>query len=53
MSVKRPNFTSVFLKAAYHANVGAERKRVGPSSYILRHMFQKFSNTSANNIVLF
>ena len=36
ISVKRSNFTLVFLKAAYHANSGAEENFAGSSSYILR-----------------
>ena len=43
------DFTLVFFKAAYHANLGAEINFSGSDSYILRHIFQKFSNTSANN----
>ena len=48
-SGKRSNFILVLFTAAYHANPGAERKRVGSSSYFSRHIFWKFSNTSANN----
>ena len=46
------NFILLFFKAAYHANSGAARKRAGSSSYISRHIFRKFSNTSANSNVL-
>ena len=49
--VKRSNFTLVFFKAAFHANPGAERNFAGSISYFLRHIFQKFSKTSANNNV--
>ena len=49
ISVKRSNFTLVLFKAAFHAKTGAVRKRAGSSSYILRHIFLKFSNTSASN----
>ena len=52
MSVKRSNFTLVFFKAACHANPGAERNFAGSSSYISTQIFQKFSNTSADNDVL-
>ena len=41
----------VFFKAACHANPGGEINFEGSSSYILRHIFLKFSNTSANNNV--
>ena len=51
--IKRSNFTLVFFKAACHSNHCAVRKRAGSSSYILRHIFQNFSNTSANNNVSF
>ena len=47
--VNKSNFTFVFFKAACHANTGAVRKQAGLSSYISRHIFQKFSNTSASN----
>ena len=50
--VKRSNFTLVVFTAACHANLGAERNFVGSSSYILRHLFLKFSNTSDNNVLL-
>ena len=45
------NFTSVFFKVACHANPGAERNFVEPSSYILIQIFLKFSNTPAKNNV--
>ena len=48
-SVKRYNFTSVVSKATCHANPGAEEKRSSSSSYILRHVVRKISNTSTNN----
>ena len=38
-------------KAAFHANPGAERNFAESSSYILIHIFLKFSNTSAKNNV--
>ena len=53
ITVTRFNFTFVFLKAACHANPGAEKSFAGSSSYILRHIFLEFSNTSANNNILF
>ena len=40
ISVKRSNFISVFLKAAYHAIPGAVRKRAWSSLYISRHIFE-------------
>ena len=52
LSVKRSNFTLVVFKAACHANSGAERNFAGSSSYILRHILLKFSNTSANSNIL-
>ena len=51
ISVKRSSFTLVFFKVACYAIPGAERSFAGPSLYILRHIFLKFSNTSANNNV--
>ena len=51
ISVKRFNFTLAFLKAACHANPGAERNYAWSSLYILRDIFVKFSNTSGNNNV--
>ena len=41
-------FTSVFFKAAFHANPGAETKWTGSLSYISIHLFQKISNISAS-----
>ena len=52
ISLKRSNFTLILFKVACHANRGAVRKQAGSNSYILRHLFRKFSNTSANNNVL-
>ena len=49
MSVKKSNFTLVSYKVAGHDNPGAERNFAGFSSYILRHVFLKFSNTLANS----
>ena len=49
ISVKRSNFTLVYFKAACHANYGAEINFAGSDFYISRQIFQKFSNTSANN----
>ena len=51
MSVNNSNFTFVFFKAACHANLGAEIYFAGSSLYISRHIFLKFSNTSAKNKV--
>ena len=51
MSVNSSNFTSVFFKAAYHANLGAKRNFVGSSSFILICIFQKFSKTSPKSNV--
>ena len=52
ISVKRCNFTLVCFTVACHANRGVERNFAGTSSYSFRHIFLKFSNTSANNNVL-
>ena len=52
MSVNSSKFTFVFLKAVCHANPCEVRKRVGSSSHISRHIFPKFSDTSAKNAVL-
>ena len=52
ISVKISNLTLVFLKAACHANSGAEQNFAGSSSSILRHIFLKFSDTCAVNTVL-
>ena len=49
ISIKRCNFTFVFFKTACHANAGAERSFSGSGLYIIRHIFQKFLNTPANN----
>ena len=49
VSVKKSHFTLVLFKAACHANRGAVRKQAGSNSYISRHIFQNFSNTSTNN----
>ena len=46
-SIKRSNMTLVFYKAACHADPGAGRNFAGSSLYISRHIFLKFSNTSA------
>ena len=51
ISVERSNFTLALLKAAWHANPGAERNFAGSSSYTLRGIFLKFSNTPANSNV--
>ena len=53
ISVKGSNFTLAFFKAACHANPVEFRKQAGSSSYISRYLFQKFSNTSADNNVSF
>ena len=47
--VNRSSFN--FFKTTCHANPGKVRKGVGSSSYLSRHVFQKLSNTSANNNV--
>ena len=39
------------LKAVCHANSGAVENGAGSSSYISKHIFLKFSNTSASNNV--
>ena len=49
--VRRFNFTLVFFKAACHASPGGKINLAESSSYISRHIFLKFSNTSANNNV--
>ena len=41
----------VFFKHACHANPGNDKKGAGSTSYTLRHVFLKFSNTSASNKV--
>ena len=51
MSVNKSNFALVLFMAVYHVNPGAPRIRAGSISYISRQIFQKFSNTSANNDV--
>ena len=51
ISIRRSNFTLVFFKAGYHANPGTERNFARSGSYILIHIFLKFSNTSASNNV--
>ena len=53
ISIKRSSFTLVFLKAASHANPGAERNFAGSNSHILRDIFRKFSNTSDNSNLSF
>ena len=52
MSVNSFNFNFVLFKATCHANLKVVKKRARLSSYISRHIFQKFSNTLANNTVL-
>ena len=52
ISGNRSNFSLVFFKADCHSNPGAERKWVGSSPFIWRHIFQQFSITSASNNVL-
>ena len=44
-------FTGNFFKATCYDNPGSVRKFAGSTSYISRHIFRKFSNTSANNNV--
>ena len=51
VSVKRSNYTLVFFKVACHTNREAESNFAGSALYVLRQIFQKFSNTSANNYV--
>ena len=50
--LKRSNFNLVFFRTACHANPGADIKFTGSSLCISRHIFRKFSNSSANNNVL-
>ena len=50
-SVNKSNFTLMIFNSACHANPGAITKLSGSSSYISRHIFRNFSNTSANNNV--
>ena len=45
--VKRSNFTLLFFKGTYYANLGAIRKQIWSTWYISRHISRKFSNTSA------
>ena len=52
ITVKGSSLTFVFYKAGCHANPVAERNFSGSSSYNLRHIFLKFSNTSAVNNAL-
>ena len=52
MLVKKSNFPLVFFNSTCHANPGAVRKQAGSSSYISKHIFQKFSNASSNNNLL-
>ena len=47
---KKPILSRV--KATCHINSGAERNFSGSNSYISRHIFRKFSNTSANNNIV-
>ena len=49
ISVKRFDFALVDFHAPGHANSSEERNWAESSSYILRHVFWKFSNTSADN----
>ena len=51
MLVNSSNFTSIFLKAACHGNLGEERKWSGSIPHISRHIFRRFSNTSASKNV--
>ena len=51
VSVRRSNLTLVFFRAACHANPGAEKNFAGSGLHILRCIFLKFSNTSANKNV--
>ena len=50
ISVKRYDFTFVFFKAAYHAEPDTVRQWVESSSYILRDVTWKLSNTSGDNV---
>ena len=45
ISVSSSSFTSVFFKAACHANPGAERNFTGYKWQILKHIVLKFSKT--------
>ena len=49
--VDNSNSTLVFFKQACHANLGADKKWAGSSSYISIDLFLKFSNISASNNV--
>ena len=51
ISVNRSNFTLACLKTAYHTNSRTEKNLAGSRSYILRQIFQKLLNTSANDNV--
>ena len=51
ISIKISYFTLVFFEAACHAKPGAARNFPGSGLYMLRLIFLKFSNTSANNNV--
>ena len=51
ISGKRSNFALIIFKAGCHVNPGAERYFAGSSSYIIRRIFLKISNTQANNNV--
>ena len=53
VSVNRSSFTFVFFKSPCHGNLSAVIKQGGSSSYISRHIFRKFSNTSASNNLSF
>ena len=51
MSFIRSTFALVLFKVTCNANPGVVRKRAGSSSYISRHIFRNFSDTSASNNV--
>ena len=50
-SVQRSNLTLNFFKAASYARSDAVINQSVSSSYILRNIFRKFSNTSASNSI--
>ena len=51
ISVNNSNSTHVVFKQACHANPGADTKYTGSGLYFSRHVFLKFSYTSASNNV--
>ena len=51
ISLSNSSITLVFLKATCHVNPGAKRNFAGSNSYISKHIFLKFSKTTATNNV--